>query len=378
MRVAIVNSNYVSINKYTKKGTEIFDYILIRSLARQAKLNNLKITAFASGDSHLPVPIESIGYKSSMADRDIGSAHHKSFEMALVAKAFSEPDRFDLYHVNIGNGDTALPFAQFVKKPIIVTMHGCLEENFNKKYLSLFRDFKNIYYVSVSNAQRTPLPDLNYAATIYHGVDAARTWRFDPIGGETIVWVGRAVADKGINEVVEVIKKTKKKANLFPLVKLESPNWIKKMEKNGRLIIKDITISYELNRHELVSSYQHGKLFLFPIQWEEPFGLVMIEAMACGTPVIAYARGSVPEVVVDGETGFIINPSNEEIRGDFLIKKTGFEGLCQAIDLIYAMPKDEYMTMRKKCRMRVEKYFTSKKMASEYINIYKKLLKLSR
>jgi glycosyltransferase involved in cell wall biosynthesis len=249
-----------------------------------------------------------------------------SFENTLVAKAFSESDKFDLYHINIGNGDTALAFAQFVKKPIIVTMHGSIETNKNKKYLSLFRNFKNIYYVSVSNTQRIPIPDLNYIATIYHGVDTKGIWTFDPAGGEAIVWVGRAIADKGIDEVIRVIKKTHKKANLFPLVKLESPNWIKKMELNSKIIIKDITISYELNRHELISSYQHGKLFLFPIQWEEPFGLVMIEAMACGTPIVAYARGSVPEVVVDGETGFIVNPTSEDIRGDFIIKKTGIEG----------------------------------------------------
>lgn len=374
MRIAIVNSNFVSINRYTKKGTEIFDHILIRYLAKQAKKNNLKITAFASGDSHLPVTIESIGYKSSMSDRDIGLDHHKSFEVALVAKAFSNPNRFDLYHVNIGNGDVALPFAQFVKKPIIVTLHGSLEENYNRKYLSLFRNFKNIYYVSVSNAQRIPMPELNYIATIYHGVDAERAYRFDPIGGEAIVWVGRAIADKGIDEVIRVIKKTHKKANLFPLVKLESPSWIKKMELNSKIIIKDITISYELNRHELVSSYQHGKLFLFPIQWEEPFGLVMIEAMACGTPIVAYARGSVPEVVIDGETGFIVNSSNENIRGDFIIKKTGIEGLCEAVNRIYAMTRDEYMAMRRKCRTHVEKNFTSEKMASNYINLYKKVL----
>lgn len=374
MRIAIVNSNFVAINKYTKKGTEIFDYILIRYLAKQAKRNNLKITAFASSDSHLPVPTESIGYESSMANRDIGIEHHKSFEVALVAKAFFESNKFDLYHVNIGNGDTALPFAQFVKKPIIVTMHGTIETNNNKKYLSLFRNLKNVYYVSVSNAQRIPIPDLNYIETIYHGVDAKGTWTFDSIGGETIVWVGRAIADKGIDEVIRVIKKTHKKANLFPLIKLESPNWIKKMQINSKIIIKDITISYELNRHELISSYQQGKLFLFPIQWEEPFGLVMIEAMACGTPIVAYARGSVPEVVVDGETGFIVNHSNKDIRGNFIIKKTGIEGLCEAVNRIYAMPKNEYMAMRRKCRMHVENNFTSEKMASNYIDLYKKVL----
>lgn len=377
MRIAIINSNVVSISQYTKKGTEIFDYIFIRHLAKQTKRYNLEITAFASGDSHLPVPIESVNYKSSVADKDIGVEHHKTFEMALVSKAFALQDRFDLYHVNIGNGDVVLPFAPFVTKPIVVTMHGSFfEEKYNKKYLTLFRNLKNIYFVSISNAQRTPLANLNYIATIHHGVDAKRLWKFHPTGNERIVWAGRAIREKGINAVIKCIKKTGKKAKLFLIVKEESPKWIKKMLVNKENINKDISVHYGVHRHNLAYQFQHSKLFLFPIQWEEPFGLVMIEAMACGTPVVAYARGSVSEVIKDGQTGYIVNPSDEEIRGDFLIKKTGIEGLCEAVERIYAMPKEEYMTMRRNCRTHVEKNFTVEKMVLQYIAVYKKVLSI--
>src|SRR3989338_6260886 len=202
IRLAIVNSNFVSINRNTTKGTEIFDYIFIRQLAKQAKKHDLHITAFASCDSQLPVKIESVNYRSSTTDREIGIQHHKTFELALVSKALSMQDDFDIYHVNIGNGDIVLPFAPFIKKPILVTMHGSfLEEKYNKKYLSLFRNLKNIYFVSVSNAQREPLPDLNYVSTIYHGIDTKRLWKFDPDGGEYVVWVGRAIREKGIDSV---------------------------------------------------------------------------------------------------------------------------------------------------------------------------------
>lgn len=379
MKLAIVNSNVVSINRNTKKGVEIFDYILIRSLAKQAKRNNLEITAFASGDSHLPIPIESISYKASFTDRDVGVKHHKTFEMALVSKAFGMQDNFDLYHVNIGNGDVVLPFAPFVKKPIIVTMHGSfLEETYNKKYLSLFKNLKNIYFVSVSNAQRHPLPKLNYIATIHHGVDAKRQWAFDPIGEDYIIWAGRAIWEKGIDSVIRCIKKSGRKAKIFALVKDESPKWIKKMQENRTDIKGKTSFHYEFNRHELAYQYQHSKLFLFPIRWEEPFGMVMIETMACGTPIVAYARGSVPEIVVDGETGFLINPSDEDIRGNFIIKKAGIEGLLEGIERIFSMPKEEYLRMRKNCRNHVEKNFTVEKMVSQYINVYKKVLELSK
>lgn len=378
MRIAIVNSNFVSISQYTKKGTEIFDYILIRHLAKQAKRHNLEITAFASGDSRLPVPIESVNYKSSVADKDIGIEHHKTFEMALVSKAFALQDQFDLYHINIGNGDVVLPFAPFVKKPIIITMHGSfLEEKYNKKYLSLFRNLKNIYFVSISDMQRNPLPDLNYIATIHHGVDAKRLWKFHLTGNERIVWAGRAIREKGINAVIKCIKKTRKKAKLFPLIKDDSPRWMKQMQANGEHISKNISVRYGVHRHELARQYQHSKLFLFPIQWEEPFGLVMIEAMACGTPIVAYARGSVSEVIQDGKTGFIVNPSNEETRSSFIIKKTGIDGLNEAIERIYAMPKEEYMTMRRNCRTHVEENFTVGKMVLQYIAAYKKVLAIA-
>src|SRR3989344_507253 len=233
MRIAIVNSNFVSIGRYTKKGTEIFAYVLISHLARQAKKHNLSLTAFASGDSRLPVHVESVNYRSSVADKDIGIERHQTFELALVSKAFSMQDQFDLYHVNIGNGDVVLPFAPFVKKPIIVTMHGSfLEEKYFKKYLALFRNLKNIYFVSVSDAQRKPVPDLNYIATIHHGVDTKRLWKFDPEGGEYTLWMGRAIREKGIELVLHYmryIKKTGRKAKLFPLIKEESPKWIKQI-----------------------------------------------------------------------------------------------------------------------------------------------------
>lgn len=379
MRIAVVNSNFVTIGKNTKKGTEIFAYILIRFLQKQAKRKRLTITAFASGDSRLAVPVESVNYRSSSFDHDIGPEHHKAFELALASKAFGMQKKFDVYHVNIGNGDVILPFAPFVRKPIIVTLHGSfLEERYNKKFLSLFRNLKNIYFVSISNAQRKPLPWLNYIDTVYHGVDIKRRWKFSPAGGEDIVWAGRAIFEKGINDAVRVIKSSGKKAHMYPMMRTESPKWIRNNEKDRAEISKNIIIHYGHDRLGLVAPFQRGKLMLFPIQWEEPFGLVMIEAMACGTPIVAYARGSVPEVVVDGVTGFLINPSKKDIRGNYIIKKSGIEGLREAVKRIYSMPRAEYLSMRRSCRGHVERKFTAEKMASHYIEVYKRALALSR
>lgn len=378
LRVAIVNSNCVSINRNTKKGTEIFDYILIQNLAKKAKKNNLAVTAFASGDSHLSVPVESINHLASFADRDIGIEHHKTYEIALVSKAFSMQKKFDVYHVNLGNGDVVLPFAPFVKKPIIVTMHGSfLESKYSSKYLSLFNDLPNIGFVSISNSQRAPLPDLNYIGNVYHGIDAKRTWRFNPVGDEYIMWAGRAIREKGLKEVVKCIVRTGKKARLFPIIKDDSPKWIKDLKVSGKPLNSQTTIAFDTHRSQLAHHYQSSKLFLMPIQWEEPFGMVMIESMGCGTPVVAFARGSAPEIIKDGQTGFLINPSNEMIRGDYIIKKTGIEGLCEAIERIFAMPKDDYMGMRRACREHVKQNFTVDRMVARYVEIYRKATTLA-
>ena len=100
----------------------------------------------------------------------------------------------------------------------------------------------------------------------------------------------------------------------------------------------------------------------------------MIEAMATGTPVVAFARGSVPEIVKDSETGFIVNSSDSDIRGNWIVKKTGIAGLCEAVERMYAMPTEQYQQMRRNCRAHVEAHFTVEKMVDSYEQVYQKIL----
>lgn len=377
MKIAILNSNFVKINQFTKKGSEIFDYILITNLAKRARRHGLKITAFASGNSRLPVKTESVNYYSSMEDKNIGVENHKIFEMSLISKALSMQKKFDIYHVNFGNGEMILPFARFVKKPIVVTMHGSIGECFSKKFFSQFKDLKNVYFVSISNSQRKSIPDLNYIRTIYHGIDINNSFKFNEKGDGYILWTGRAIPGKGLDIVLSVIKKTRKKAKIFPIIKEEYLVWLHREVLKKRNLINQvvrIAIDFDVNRLELVDHYQKSKLFLFPVQAEEPFGFVLIESMACGTPVVAFARGSVPEVIKDGETGFIVNPSETDIRGNWIIKKTGLEGLCEAVEKIYSMPEEQYLKMRRACRAHVEQNFTVDRMVDQYEEVYKEIL----
>lgn len=382
MKIAVVNSNVVSISKNTRKGSEIFAYILIKNLAKYASKKKLEITAFASGDSKLPVKIESVNNEGSYADKDIGVKNHKIYELALLSKAFAMQKKFDLYHANIGNGNIIIPFAPFVNKPIIITMHGSfLESPAYKNYFSIFKNLPNVFFVSISDAQRKPISDLNYIRTIYHGIDCKKNWKFNPKGDEYIVWAGRAVPEKGANIVLKVVRKIKKKAKLFPMIYPDCIDWLREEVIKKRQSINHhtkITIDFDLNRLDLACQFQTSKLFLNPAMWEEPFGLVMIESMACGTPVVAYARGSVPEIIKDGETGFIVNPSDDDIRGNWIVKKTGIDGLCEAAEKIYSMPDEEYYKMRLACRRDVEERFTVERMIKEYVDVYEQVVSMKK
>lgn len=372
MRVAIVASNFLKIDKNTKKGTEIFVYTLINSLVKYAKGNDLLLTVFSSGNSSLPIKIESVG-QSSIASHNLPEEKHMLFELALISKAFSMQDNFDLFHINIGNGDIVLPFARFIKKPVLITLHYSLEEKYIKKYFDLFKDLPNLFYISTSNFQRKLLPNLNYISNIYHGVNPD-IFQFSLNGGEGIMWAGRAVPEKGVDFALEVAKRTRRKLNLFATPKILYQDWFKNIsEKINETKFPSISLVLNKDRFDLIKDFQNSKLFLFPIRWEEPFGLVLIEAMSCGTPIVAYARGSVPEIIKDGKTGFIVNPSDDDIRGDWIIKKTGVAGLVEAVEKIYSMPQEKYLLMRKACRDLVEEKFTTEIMAKNYIEVYKKI-----
>ena len=259
---------------------------------------------------------------------------------------------------------------------MIITLHGSLDTVYKDKYFPLFSQLTNAYFVSISDQQRKPLPMLNYLKTIYNGIDV-KQFRFDPIGGNNLIWAGRGVPEKGLDIVLTVAEMTKKPARLFAIRKDHTLAWLKQDIEDKIVKLKksvDLELNYEVKQTELLGYYQRSRLFLSPLRWEEPFGMAMVEAMAAGTPVVAYARGSVPEVIKDGETGFIVNAGENDKRGDWIIKKTGIEGLVEAVERIYALPEEKYKQLRHNCRSHVERNFTLDRMASEYLLLYRRLI----
>lgn len=263
-----------------------------------------------------------------------------------------------------------------LKKPVLSIGHFPVDFA-TKFYINSFGLPKNSYFVFLSRFQLEQanfIPE-NQKSVIPNGINVY-DFRFYPDGGNYIVWNSRVHyrMKKGLEEAMQIANQMK--------LPLRATGFI---EKSTEQYFKDTIIPLEseyaqFTRQELTDKinkseiFGSAKVFLFPIQWEEPYPLVVLETAASGTPIIAFARGSLPETVMDGVTGFLINPSNEDVRGNWIIKKTGIEGLREAVDRIYSMPKEEYITMRKNCRKLAEEHFTVEKMVDRYEDLYKKLL----
>ena len=287
---------------------------------------------------------------------------------------------FDLIHFHTNTPLSELTALSKIPTPCVFTLHSYPQ--FPVIYSQFFKFFntrKNNFFVSISTYQQQKFIDTPFIGTVHNGLNQ-NDFIFDEKGGENILFAGRIVKEKGVKESILTSLKTRKKLILTGSV---DPSTLRVNQKDYfsseilPLIEKNreqITFLHATDRLKMYSFYRQGKVTLAPITWDEPFGLVMTESMASGTPVIAYARGSVPEIIKDGVTGFIVNSSESDIRGNWIIKKTGVEGLCEAVERIYSMDNETYKTMRRACRTHVEHNFTMSVMTDKYIEIYKKIL----
>src|SRR3989339_1308534 len=283
------------------------------------------------------------------------------------AHVFKNANDFDIIHSH--SYYFSFFFCNLVKTPVIHTLHNQLPRT-RETENELMRQYKNLNYISISNEFRSHF-DLNYIDTVYHGIDL-KYFTFNEMGGENLFWMGRASKNKGEDDAVVVAKKTNKELLLGASIRKDTEEYF---EKNIKPHLSDkIKLIPNITFEETQKYYGGSKAFIFPVKWKEPFGLIMIESMACGSPVIAYSRGSVAEIIKDGVTGYLVNPSDEEKTGDWIVKKTGIDGLCEAVERLYSMPQEEYSKMRQDCRARVEQLFTVEKMVDNYEKVYYEIL----
>lgn len=375
LKIALLTTNYLAISSEVKKGTELFVHLYCQELSRYInnKQLSIEITVYCSPDSDIPFPKKSPFPKSSTNSPNILKANYKWYEVAHIAKAFAEHNTYDLIHVHISNGEWVLPFIDFVPKPVLITMHGGDSNAYDSGMFSNVQTSSLVHYVSISDSQRKNLPHLPYKKTIYHGVDTQQLYTFSESGGSCLLWAGRAIPEKGLHTVIDVFSQTHIPTIVCPIEIPSSQNYLEETLNTKEETLKEkgsLLIHRNMKRAELAKLYQLSKAFLFPIHWEEPFGLVLAESLACGTPVIAFARGSTPEIIKDGVTGFLVNPSLSDIRGDYLVKTTGTQGLIEAAQRLMSLSHDEYTTMRRACREDAEKRFSQERMIQEYLELY--------
>lgn len=245
--------------------------------------------------------------------------------------------------------EVALPFARlFPQIPVAYTLHDPIY-GWYRNIFAMYRT-PSQYFITISNNQRKAAPEINYAATVYNGIDPQK-FTFSPEHDDYLLFVGRIAPEKGVKEAIEVARKTKHKLLII------GPTYPDKIDYFNKHIKPNLNdeIKYldYIERDKLMKYYQRAKALLTPISWEEPFGMTFLEAMACGTPIVAFKKGSAPEVIVDGKTGYIVRNTGQMARA---IKK---------LDRIN----------REDCRMHVEQNFSAEEMVLGYEAVFKGIIR---
>ena len=311
MRIAVLAPPYLPVPPPLYGGTEKIVSLLTEGLVEKGH----DVTLFASGDSKTTATLSSIFPvalgNSGLLKTDIEKplAHYKA--------CYDRADEFDIIH---SHGQyTSLSGAVGLKTPVVFTWHGSFyPDEAPQEKLDILQKFKNNNFISISNNQRGGMVDLHYVATVYNALDVAEYTYVSQVKNDYLLWIGRMSPKKGAYEAILAAKKAGIRLEMAAAIDPIDRDYFE--EKIKPLIDgKSVVYHGEIGHEALVELYGGAMATLYPISWHEPFGLVMIESMACGTPVIAYNRGSVSEIVRDGVTGFIV----EEKGDNGLVKAIG-------------------------------------------------------
>lgn len=343
MKIALVAPFEEPVPPRTYGGTELVVY----NLAEELVALGHEVVVFASADSQVSARVESIFQKSLRADETItGNQMRDAMKMIglgrLVGK-LNEED-FDIVHNNFGW--RLLAVGEQINAPVITTFHGPLCQDY---YIRIFSELPPYPFVSISDAQRRPCPDLNYVATVYNGIDCA-SFEFSQKPGEYVAFLGRFSPEKGPAQAICAAKRAG-----VPLVMAGKIDFVDReyfeAEVQPHIDGERVQFIGEVNHTQKNEFLRNARALLVPIEWEEPFGLVMIESLATGTPVIAHRRGSVPEIVTS-KVGFITENADE---------------MAEAIMSVDRID-------RQRCRDYVCSRFNRQAMAQGYVAAYEKVL----
>jgi len=339
MRIAQIAPLYEAMPPKLYGGTERIVSFLTEELVAMGH----DVTLFASGDSVTSAtlaPMRNTAIRLDPSVKDPIALHYR-----MVEQIYRRKDDFDVLHSHIDFFPLSLFSRQNV--PFVTTLHGRLDI---AEFIEIFSTFREAPFVSISDNQRAPVPHLNWARTVLHGIPAnLLTPR--PVKQEYAAFLGRICPEKRADRAIRIAGRAGMKLKIAAKVDNADKEYydsqIKPLIRNN----PDVEFIGEINDRQKPEFLSGAHTLLFPIDWPEPFGLVMIEAMACGTPVIAYRAGSVPEVIDDGVSGFIVADEDEAV----------------------AAARRVHTLDRAKVRATFDRRWTARRMAEEYVSLYEEL-----
>jgi len=296
------------------------------------------VTLFATGDSITKGKLSSVCAHSYEED---GDADPKVIECLHISNLMEQADQFDIIHNNFDF--LPLSYSGLIRTPMVTTIHGFS----SKRILPVYKKYNtSTYYVSISNSDRNP--ELDYIATVYNGINI-KDFSYNHEPSEYLLFFGRIHPEKGVYESIKIAKQSKRKLIISGLIQDQEY-----FNSRVKPFINDSDIIYVGNSGPVERNRLLGNAYalLHPISFDEPFGMSVAEAMMCGTPVIAYNRGSMPEIIVDKKTGFLVNT----IKG--------------AVDAVFKVKSIN----RKDCREWAIATFSKEKMVEGYLEVYNLIL----
>jgi glycosyltransferase involved in cell wall biosynthesis len=339
VRIAILSPVWFPVPPPRYGGIEWIVSLLADGLAQ----NGHDVTLFASGDSTTKA---NLAYVFPEAPSEfIGQS---AYELHHALGCYERADEFDV--INDHSGALGAVLGAAVATPVVHTVHGPLDRRAGELYQQIARVAPRVGFISLSMNQRAPRPDLPWVANCPNALDLS-AYPVHPHRGDYLLFIGRMSPDKGCHRAIEVAE-----AAGLPL-KIAGKMQERLEEEYFEAAVRphlgpDIEYLGEVSHSEKVDLLQNARVTLFPIKWQEPFGLVMIESMACGTPVVATRWGAVPEVIVDGKTGIIV---------------------AEHPEMVAAIPKADRIDPLE-CRRYVEEQFSAERMVRDYEAAYRAML----
>ena len=343
MRIAQISPLHESVPPKLYGGTERVVHFLTEALVDLGH----EVTLFASGDSSTRAELVPCAPAALRLDpRCVDPlAHHVN----MFEHVFARAHQFDVLHFHTDY--LAFALAQRQAVPHVATMHGRMDF---ADYVPLFDTFSSVPLISISDSQREPLPEANWRGTVYHGLPLD-LYRLVPRHRGYLAFVGRISPEKRVDRAVEIARRLGMPLKIAAKIDGKDRDYF---ESEIKPLFADPLIEFvgEIGESEKNEFLGGAAAFLFPIDWPEPFGLVMIEAMACGTPVVAFRRGSVPEVMRDGVSGYVVDSIDAAVAATE-----------RAVELPRAGVRDYF-----------EERFSAPRMATDYLAIYEELIESAR